>query len=174
MGIDYHKLGPAAQRQIAEKLAQNSRSQTAGVAADVRKPSKYKNIPAERKTDSGQKIRFASLKEAARYDELMLMLKAGKIRNLRLQPEYTLKEAFTTPGGKHIRRIYYRADFSYEKMVSSNELFGNGPIKSSTSKDGAIAFWKDVVEDAKGHRTDVYKLKKKMMLERYGIEIREV
>lgn len=31
-----------------------------------------------------------------------------------------------------------------------------------------------IVEDAKGFRTDVYKIKKKLMLWRYGIEIREV
>ena len=31
-----------------------------------------------------------------------------------------------------------------------------------------------VVEDAKGYRTEVYKIKKKLMLERYGIQIREV
>ena len=31
-----------------------------------------------------------------------------------------------------------------------------------------------VVEDAKGYRTEVYRIKKKLMLERYGIQIREV
>lgn len=31
-----------------------------------------------------------------------------------------------------------------------------------------------VVEDAKGYRTEVYRIKKKLMLERYGIQIKEV
>lgn len=31
-----------------------------------------------------------------------------------------------------------------------------------------------IVEDAKGFRTDVYKIKKKLMLWRFGIEIKEV
>ena len=30
------------------------------------------------------------------------------------------------------------------------------------------------MEDAKGYRTEVYKIKKKLMLERYGIQIKEV
>ena len=35
-------------------------------------------------------ITFDSQKEAARYDELMLLVQAGEIRGLRLQPEFTL------------------------------------------------------------------------------------
>ena len=158
MGIDPAKLGPAAQKQIAEKLLQNSRSQVAGVAADGRKPSKMNNIPTYRITDDGKKIRFASQKEAARYDELMLMRKYGMIRNMKLQPEYTLQEAYTTPEGERARAIRYKADFSYER-------------DSKRIRPG----WTDaVVEDVKGRRTDVYKMKKKMMLERYGIEMQEV
>lgn len=44
-------------------------------------------------------IIFDSQKEAARYDQLMLRLCAGEIRDLKLQPEFTLQEAFTTPLG---------------------------------------------------------------------------
>lgn len=164
MGIDPTRLGPAAQRQIAEKLLENSRSRAAITAVDAHKPSKMKNIPTYRITDSGQKIRFASQKEAARYDDLMLMLKAGKIRNLRLQPEYTLQEAYTTPDGERVLAIRYRADFSYEKK----EIYERDYYRAYEES------WNPVVEDVKGHRTDVYKMKKKMMLERYGIEIQEV
>ena len=35
-------------------------------------------------------IIFDSQKEAARYDQLMLRLCAGEIRDLKLQPEFTL------------------------------------------------------------------------------------
>ena len=37
-------------------------------------------------------ITFDSQKEAARYDQLMLRLCAGEIRDLKLQPEFTLQE----------------------------------------------------------------------------------
>lgn len=57
-------------------------------------------------------ITFDSQKEAARYDQLMLRLCAGEIRDLKLQPEFTLQEAFTTPLGERVRAIKYRADFS--------------------------------------------------------------
>lgn len=47
-------------------------------------------------------IRFASKREAARYWELVLLLKAGKITDLTLQP------AFKFPCG-----AVYKGDFSY-------------------------------------------------------------
>ena len=50
-------------------------------------------------------ITFDSQKEAARYDQLMLRLCAGEIRDLKLQPEFTLQEAFTTPLGERVRAI---------------------------------------------------------------------
>ena len=42
-------------------------------------------------------IPFDSQKEACRFGELLLLLKAGKIKDLKLQPEFTLQEAFKTP-----------------------------------------------------------------------------
>lgn len=38
-------------------------------------------------------IPFDSQKEAGRFGELLLLLKAGKIKGLKLQPEFTLKGA---------------------------------------------------------------------------------
>ena len=87
----------------------------------------------------------------------MLMLKAGKIRNLKLQPQFTLQEAYTTPGGEHIRAIRYQADFSYE-------CFSGG-------------VWLETIEDVKGGKatkTRTYLMKKKMMQEKYGIRITEI
>ena len=46
------------------------------------KRAKYQNQKAER-----GEIHFDSQKEARRYDELLLMLRAGEIRDLRLQPQ---------------------------------------------------------------------------------------
>lgn len=86
---------------------------------------------------------FDSVREAARYRELSLLVKAGAINDLELQKSYLI-----TVNGKLVCR--YVADFVYQ------------------SDDGLI------VEDVKGFRTPVYKLKKKLMLAAFGIEIREV
>ena len=148
MGIDISQLSPQAQRQIAQKLAAQARKST---PEPRQGKSKYNNTPAER---SGEKanLRFDSKREAARYDELMLMLKAGEIEDLRLQREFTLIEAYTTPDGQHIRAERYKADFTY-------------------LRDGQL-----VVEDVKSKatRTVAYRIKKKQMLEKYGITIAEV
>ena len=89
-------------------------------------------------------ITFDSKKEAMRYQELRLLERAGEIKNLQLQVPYVLIEK-----SKHGRAIKYIADFVYEK-------------KGQT-----------VVEDCKGFRTDTYKLKKRLLAEKYEIEIKE-
>ena len=87
-------------------------------------------------------FRFDSKKELKRYLELKMLEKAGKIKDLKLQPVFLLQEGFYYQG-KAIRQITYRADFEYIE---------NG---------------KRVVEDVKGFKTDVYKLKKKLFLKKY-------
>lgn len=126
--------------------------------------SKYRNIPTTRKV-KGTVIRFPSQKEACRYDELILMLRAGKIRNLKLQPEYTLQEAFTTPEGERVKALRYRADFSYEK-------WGTEPVPE-ISQGTFREVWLPVIEDVKGARTKVYLMKRKLMQEK-GLEVTEV
>lgn len=135
MSIDISRLSPAAQRQIAQKLGQQLAQK------------KYHN-----ETDTRGDIRFDSRKEARRYDTLMLMLRAGQISELRLQPQFTLHEAYTTPEGKRVQAIRYQADFSYVR-------------------DGQL-----IVEDVKSKatKTRVYEIKKKLMREKYGVEITEV
>lgn len=86
---------------------------------------------------------FASKKEARRYGELRLMQMAKLISSLELQPRFPI-----TLNGNHI--CDYVADFSYYE------------------KSGKL-----VVEDAKGVRTPMYRLKKKMVKAQYGIEVRE-
>lgn len=102
-------------------------------------------------------ITFDSQKEAGRYDELMLLLCAGEIKDLKLQPEFTLQEAFTTPQGERVRAIKYRADFSYKRRV----------------REGVDTRWERVVEDVKGFRTKDYELKRKLMLG-MGITVTEL
>lgn len=109
--------------------------------------AKYQNVKTE--IDG---ITFASRHEASRYAELKLMERAGLISGLQLQRVYTLIGAQKDKAGKIIERpVKYIADFVY------------------TDSDG-----KTVVEDAKGVRTDVYKIKRKLMLSIYGVRIQEV
>ena len=109
--------------------------------------NKYGNIRTE--VDG---ITFASRKEANRYGELKLMEKAGEIKDLKLQRVYTLISAQRDENGKVIEQpLKYIADFVYK------------------DREG-----RTVVEDAKGLKTDVYKIKRKLMLCLYGIRIQEV
>jgi len=90
---------------------------------------------------------FDSLGEANRYRELKMLLRGGMIRNLQIQPIFTLQEKFTHEN-KCIRAIQYVADFQYETLNDQK--------------------WVKVVEDYKGYKTDIYLLKKKMFLKLYG------
>ena len=114
-----------------------------------KKPAKYRNSGAAR---GG--IRFDSQKEARRYDELLMMLRAGEIRNLRLQPQFTIQESYVTETGERVRAIRYTADFSYIREVSGEKI----------------------VEDVKSGptRTKEYLRNRKFMRSIYGIDVREV
>lgn len=89
-------------------------------------------------------IRFDSKREANRYMELKLLERAGIIKGLKRQVPYILIDK-----SRYGRAIKYVADFVYLE---------NGQL---------------VVEDVKGVRTPVYKLKKRLMAEVYGIEVKE-
>ena len=87
---------------------------------------------------------FDSQKEYKRWLDLLEMQRAGLITGLARQQRYEL-----IPKINGQRATYYVADFCYIE---------NGDL---------------VVEDCKGYRTEVYKLKKKLMKWRYGIDIKE-
>src|SRR4030095_5807586 len=53
-------------------------------------------------------IRFASRKEARRYQELLILLRTGQIENLRLQVNYPLEI-------NGVKVTSYRADFVYQE-----------------------------------------------------------
>jgi hypothetical protein len=89
-------------------------------------------------------ITFDSVAEARRYQHLRLLERVGEISDLELQPVYVIEI-----NGKVICRYY--ADFRYRTNGGETE-----------------------VEDVKGVRTDVYRLKKKMVEAQYGIRITEV
>ena len=83
-------------------------------------------------------ITFASKAEMLRYLELKQLQKLRKITALILQPRFLL-----VPKTKNKRAVYYVADFQY-------------------IQDG-----KTIVEDVKGVKTEVYKIKIKMFLWKY-------
>ena len=89
-------------------------------------------------------ITFASKAEAARYGELKLLARGGIISDLELQPSFALRGQ---RGGVVCK---YLADFQY-------------------SEDG-----KRVVEDVKGMKTPVYRLKAKLFRDNFGFSITEV
>jgi len=109
-------------------------------------------------------ITFDSLKEARRYQELLLLEKAGEITDLQLQKSFELipaqYETFERYGkrgqrlkdGKRCieKSVTYKADFVYMK---------NG---------------KTIVEDTKGFKTTDYIIKRKLMLYIHGIRIQEI
>ena len=95
-------------------------------------------------------IKFDSKKEMNYYIKLKMLEKAGKIKDLRLQVPFVVLETFKL-NDKTYKKTKYIADFTYY------------------DKEG-----KYHVVDTKGVRTDVYKLKKKLMAWKYGIEIEEI
>ena len=112
---------------------------------------KYHNTPTERLLPNGEVIKFGSKKEAAYYDNLMALEKAGTVRNIKLQYQYLLKPAYTDAyTGERFRAISYLADFVFERM-----------------EDGK---WQEVVIDTKGGgrkgtETKTFVIKRKLLAE---------
>lgn len=88
-------------------------------------------------------ITFASKKEALRYQELKFLEIAEEIKELTLQPKFLLQEGFKH-NGRTYRKIEYIPDFSYVR-----------------TEDDIL-----VIEDVKGVKTDVFRLKEKMLIKK--------
>ena len=109
---------------------------------------------------------FDSTKEARRWEQLLLLQRAGKITSLQRQvpyellpnqyetyPRYSKKGERLKDGTKLIeRKVEYVADFTYAD-AESGEL---------------------TVEDVKGVRTKEFVIKRKLMYAVHGIKIKEV
>ena len=113
-------------------------------------------------------ITFASKREAKRYTELKILEKAGYITHLELQPEYPI-----TING--IKICKYIADFRYFTVrAESNEPSYNskGEWQTPTLTGDTEG---QIVEDSKGFKTPIYRLKKKLVEACYpGTIIKEV
>lgn len=110
--------------------------------------SKYNSKKAKRIINS-EIVNFDSKLEAERYDYLYLLLRASKIRQLRLQVNFILQDKFKHKN-KTVQAITYTPDFVYEKKVKDK--------------------WIKVVDDAKGMLTEPTRLRQKMFLLRFGKE----
>ena len=95
---------------------------------------------------------FPSQKEANYYCDLKLLLRAGEITKIELQPRFTLEEGRRLKNGKWLRKREYVADFRI--------TYRNGH---------------EQVIDTKGYRTRVYKRKIKEFKDKYpDIDFKEV
>ena len=126
------------------------------------KQSKYYNV----KTKASDGSVFDSMKEARRWEQLLLLQKAGKITSLQRQvayellpnqyetyPRYSKKGERLKDGTKLVeRKVDYVADFVYTDAETGE----------------------NIVEDTKGVRTKDYVLKRKLMYAVHGIKIKEV
>ena len=122
--------------------------------------NKYKAIKT---TVNG--IEFDSRKEARRYQDLMLLQRAGAIKKLERQVKFVLiptQHEITVRYGKKGQRLKDKQKL-LEKECSYVADFVYIDVESG----------KEVVEDTKGVRTDAYKIKRKLMLFKYGIQIKE-
>ena len=88
----------------------------------------------------------------------------------RMQVDFTLQEAYTDGEGRRVRAIRYKADFVYERRDVVAEAYVND------KKVGKKIVWNMVVEDVKSRATQTkeYILKRKLMKERFNIDIQEV
>lgn len=90
-------------------------------------------------------IRFMSQKEGARYLELKQLERVGLIQDLELQPVFDCRINNT-------KMCKYLADFRYRDTKTQEQI----------------------VEDVKGFKTAVYRLKKKLVKALFGVDIVEI
>lgn len=87
-------------------------------------------------------LRFDSAAEGRRYQQLRMLERAGEIQDLRVHPRYVIIDALRV-GSRREKAIVYEADFAYTE--------GGLPV----------------VEDVKGVETAVFRLKRRLFLQRY-------
>ena len=110
--------------------------------------SKYHN---QKTTVKGRT--FDSKKEAERFLVLFERLNKGEIEKLATQVSFVLIPSYTNAKGEKVKPLKYIADFCY---------YENGRF---------------IIEDVKGYRTEVYKIKKKLFEYKYkdeGLTITEI
>lgn len=118
----------------------------------IKPKSKYNNNkPTYYDPDLKEKLTFDSNKELSYYLLLKDRVKKGEISDLRRQYAIVIQPPFTDITGTKHRAITYKADFVY--------------LDNKTLKTHLI--------DVKGFKTEIYKLKKKLLAYK-GFIIEEV
>ena len=85
------------------------------------------------------KDKFDSEKEYARYQELLLLVKAGKISDLTRQAKFVIQEAFVYRN-EHISEIAYVADFVYKNSAGEQVV---EDVKGVNEKGKPVTATKD-------------------------------
>lgn len=138
--IQLSDLPPKYQQQALSQLGVKKKP-------EEKKTGRIQVSAKERRTVDG--IVFASMWEAKVYSHLKAIIPA---EHLHLQPDFLLQEKFRDCNGKAIRAIYYRADF----LLGAAREDRDGPLNDD-----------HIVIDAKGMKTDIFKLKCKLFQHRY-------
>ena len=108
--------------------------------------------PPEERTDEDGQV-YHSKAEFIRGQELRVMEQARVIEDLRRQPAFELSPAYDHPSKGRIKPEYYLADFSYAEIETGLR----------------------VVEDVKGHETDLFKSKWKRVQKLYpDVDFRKI
>lgn len=115
---------------------------------------------------------FDSRKEQRRFQELQLLERAGEIDNLRTQVKYVLIPAQREQSGEVFKRGKNKGQTKPGRVIEHEVSY----IADFVYLD--VNTGKTVVEDAKGYRDGaaykIFVIKRKLLLWRYGIRIREV
>ena len=169
MSIDINRLGPAAREQIRRQLEEQKREREARGEISTG-PLAPRNDRKGNKLNAVKTDGYASKHEAERAAELRWLEMAGKISDLREQVKFVLTPAVweeipqfgkkgqpIKPKRRCVQReMAYFADFVYTDNETGQK----------------------VVEDAKGYKGGatyrIFVNKKKLMREKFGIEVLEV
>lgn len=134
----------AARYRRVKKRPKASAAYVKQLFGDSEEQPKKPSKYGNEKTKTDDGIVHDSKKEAKRWTELRMMQQAGLIFDLRRQVPFEL-----IPANCYERAVRYKADFVYEEKG------------------------KQVVEDTKGKRTDVFIIKRKLMYHLLNIRILE-
>ena len=106
---------------------------------------KYRNKPCQIGAE-----KYRSQREAKRHQDLLVLVRAGHVLDLRREVAFELAPAVVLDGRRK-PAVRYFADFVFRTPLGEQ-----------------------IVEDAKGVRTPVYRLKRHLMKTVHGIEIKEI
>ena len=128
---------------------------------------KYQNKYYNVKTKTSDGLVFDSSMEARRWEQLLLLQKAGGITSLRRQVSYELIPAQREKSTRVYKKGRKKGQPIEGKIIEKAVTY----IADFVYIDTATG--KEVVEDVKGMRTKDYIIKRKLMLHIHGIKIRE-